>query len=628
MQQREKILALALAAVVAIWFGFPIINGWFFEPIQQLSLKEDRLLKKSNAKFDEQLELRKKQLQLGQWRKISLPPDPLDAQRLYQAWLTDLAQLSGFEDVKITLERRSVQGDVFVTIPVTLDAKATLQELAQFLERFESVNLLHRVATCDVISPASEGNPDLEISLTAEGLSLRSAPERSRLFPQFELPTDLKKEETSIEVPAGTTGFPEESPFRVRLDNEFATVTKVENGTWTLRRGVSKTFSEDHPTGTTLELFPTRERKPSEAKAATNATIAMWSHSLFTKPAPQANYDPKLAATTAPAAVRGRKWDWKLNVSSWNPAFGSPLFSLIDSPKGMKLDERTGSLSWDVKPELELGERELQILVWGSASKEAGFTSTVNLRVRDPNEPPEIKQDGPLKFFLGRASEKKLDATDPDGDDEKLTFSIEGAPEGMTIGENDGIIRWAPAESLDAATLEIKVTVTDSDEDAESITKTLPVSLEEDSARYTYLTTTLKRAIGKDKAEWEAYLFDRATNKTTRLHVGDEVTIADFEMVIKEIGDDFVTVQRPEGEFRIVFERPLVDMVKFPSPAATSPPLSPQASALKETEPKPEATKEASQKPSDPVEATPPDKAGKAPATETPSETKKTDESS
>ncbi len=572
MQQREKILAFALAAVVAIWFGFPIVNGWFFEPIQELSSKEDRLLKESNEKFDEQIELRKKQKQLAQWRKISLPPDPLDAQRLYQEWLTDLAQLSGFEDVKITLERKTLQGDIYVTIPVTLDAKATLQELAQFLEQFESVNLLHRVATCDVISPTSEGNPDLEVSLTAEGLSIIKAPERSRLFPQIELSADLKKEQTLIEVPATATGFPDETPFRVRIDDEFTTVTKVDGQKWTLRRGVSKTFSEDHPDGTTLELFPTVVSSQSETKVATNATVAMWSKSLFTKPAPQANYDPKLAATTAPAAVRGTKWDWKLNVSSWDPAFGSPLFSMLESPKGMKLDERTGSLSWDVKPELELGEREIQVMVWGSASKKAGFTSTVSLRVRDPNEPPEIKQDGPIKFFLGRSSEKKLDAIDPDGDDDKLKFSIEGAPEGMQIGENDGIIRWIPAESLDAATLEIKVTITDSDQDAEVITKTLAVSLEEDSARYTYLTTTLKRAFGDGEEEWEAYLFDRATNKTTKLRVEDEVTITDFEMTIKEIGDDFVNVQRPDGQYRIVFERPLVEMVKLPTPPTPSEP--------------------------------------------------------
>ncbi len=577
MQQREKILAIALASVVAIWFGFPIIESWIIEPIKQLSLEEESLTEKSNEKFDEQIELRKKQKQLTQWQKISLPPDPLDAQRLYQEWLTDLAKLSGFDDIKVTLERRNLQDDIYVTIPVTLDTKATLQELAQFLEQFESVNLLHRISKCDVLSPMSEGNPDLQISLTAEGLSMTAAPERSRLLPQIELQTDLKKEQTTIEVPDSLSGFPDAAPFRVRFDDEFVTVTQVNGKNWTLRRGIAKTFSEDHPAGTTLELFPITESRQNSAKAAANATIAMWSHSLFTKPAPRADYDPKLATTTAPAAVRGRKWDWKLDVSSWNPAFGSPLFSMIENPKGMKLDERTGSLSWDVKPDLELGDREIQVMVWGSASKKAGFTSTVNFRVRDPNEPPEINQEGPLKFFLGRSSQKKLNVTDPDGEDDKLKYSIEDAPEGMQIGENDGIIRWEPAESLDAVSLEVQVTVTDSDEDAESITKTLAILLEEDSARYTYLTTTLKRAFGESEEEWEAYLFDRATNKTTKLRVDDEVTITDFEMIIKEIGDDFVKVERPDGQYRIVFERPLVEMVKLSIPPATSPTVESQA---------------------------------------------------
>lgn len=562
MQQREKLLAGGLGAVVVLWFGLPIYDSTFVEPINALTAEEERLQEESDAKFDQQIALRRKEIQLADWRKSSLPPDPLNAQRLYQEWLTDLAQISGFEKVSIKLERRVSQGKVFTTIPVTLEAKATIQELAQFLERFESVDLLHRISTCDAISPASEGNPDLTVTLTAEGLSMSSAPERTRLFPIIELPDGLSKADTQLTLTGLSKDFPETPGFQVWINDEFANVTEVDGDTWTLQRGVSKTFAEDHLPGTTVELFPIVE----EGKGNENATEAMWSLSLFTKPAPKKTYDPKLATASPPPAIRGETWDWKLNVDEWNPAFGSPMFSLLESPEGMKLDERSGSLDWDVDSQFEVGTQSLQVMVWGSASKEAGFTSTVNLRVRDPNEPPELEQDQPLRFFLGRPTTKQLVANDPDGENSRLKYSVEGTPEGMQVNERTGALTWTPAESLDAQSIDLRVTVTDSDDDPKSITKTIPISVEEDSARYTFLTTTFKREFAEGAAEWEAYLYDRATNKTTQLKVGQQVTVADFEMDIQKIDEDFVEVQRPDGRFRILFERPLVEMVKLAEP--------------------------------------------------------------
>ena len=568
MQKREKILAIALSTVVVIWFGLPIIENSFLEPLNQLEAEEARLREEQQAKFDEQLDLRKKENQLAVWRKLSLPPDPLDAQRLYQEWLTDLAQLSGLEQMKVTLERRNAQGDVYVTIPVTIEARATMQELAQFLDRFNATELLHRIARCDAISPSSAGNPDLQVTLTAEGISLTSAPVRNRLFPQIQLEAELKKSETTVDLANVPIDFPQETPFRVRMDDEFANVTEVKGTAWTLQRGVDRTFADDHAMGTNIELFPVSPTTAHDAKAVQ----AMWNQSVFTKPAPQASYDPKLATTIAPPAIRGRRWEWKLDVNSWNPAFGSPMFSLVEGTEQIKLDERSGRLSWDVDAEAEVGARTLQVMVWGSASKQAGFTSTVNLKVRDPNEPPMITQNAPLRFFLGRNSQKRIAATDPDGEDADLRYELEGAPEGMLINEREGLLSWAPPESMDAQTLEVRVTVRDSDEFPESTSRTIPISLEEDSARYTYLTTTFKKTFDGEREEWEAYLFDRATNQTKMLKEATQFTISDFEMTVKEIGEGFVDVERPEGRYRIVFERPLVDMVPLPTPPESSSP--------------------------------------------------------
>ena len=141
---------------------------------------------------------------------------------------------------------------------------------------------------------------------------------------------------------------------------------------------------------------------------------------------------------------------------------------------------------------------------------------------------------------------------------------------------------------MDAQTIDLQVTVTDSDEDPKSITRTIPISVEEDSARYTFLTTTFKREFAEGAAEWEAYLYDRATNKTTQLKVGQQITVADFEMDIQKIDEDFVEVQRPDGRFRILFEHPLVEMVKLAEPTVEASVLSTEEPSKTDTEAAPE----------------------------------------
>lgn len=551
MQKREKLLAIALGGVLLAWIGVPFLEARFLAPLKELEARRTVLTQDIENAFDQQKALARKDGELKDWRARSLPPDPLDAQRLYQEWLTNLAQLSGFEQTKITLDRRVAEADTYVTIPVTLETKAKLQELSQFLDWFRSVDLLHRIARLDVVSPANEGNPELAVTLTAEGLSLRSAPDRTRLFPQTELFEDLAKDAQQLTV-VSNRGFPSEVPFRVRIGNEFLNVTAVSGNTWSVQRGIEKTFAEDHAANASIEHFPLR----SVGADSEEAVSGMWSRSLFTKPAPQIDYQPRLASTSPPAAIRGKKWSWKLEIAGWNPAFGTPNFELLSAPPGMNLDERSGSLSWEVGSGTELGEHRIEVLVWGTNGRNAGFTPTVPVRVRDVNQPPRIDQRGPLQFFIGRESRIPITAKDPDGDASKLKYALEEGPEGLTIDASTGELRWTPPESLAPQELAITIKVTDADELPESETVRIPVSLQEDSARYAYLTGYVQRTSGVK----EAWIYDRATNRRTVLHEGDNFRIADFDLTVEKIGPTFILVKRFGQTYRLDFEQSLVQM--------------------------------------------------------------------
>ncbi|WP_437226172.1 putative Ig domain-containing protein [Planctomicrobium sp. SH661] len=550
MQKREKILAGALGGTLVFWLGFSMFADRILKPLQELEGREIQLTKEKEQLFEQQLDLARKESEIKSWRALSLPPDPQDAQRLYQEWITTLALISGFEINKVSLDRRVAEADTYVTIPITIDAKAQLQELASFLERFESVQLLHRIARCDVLSPSNEGNPELTLTLTAEGLSLPSAPARPRLFPLTELAEPISRDTQKLTV-VSSKGFPDQTPFCIRIGSEFLNVTAVDGNVWTVQRGVEKSFAEKHNASDGVEEFPLQARKESS-----QAVAAMWTRSIFTKPTAQVNYQPRLASTTPPVAIRGTNWTWKLDVSGWNPAFGSPKFEVLSAPQGMELDEKTGTFHWRIGEQAELGRQPIEILVWGTNGRDSGFTSNVNVRVRDPNLPPRFSDQKPLKFFIGRQSKVKIAAEDPDGDNRKLQYSLSDGPSGMSIDASTGELRWTPGEDLLPQTLSVNVQVQDGDEMPQTASQKFSIALEEDSAKYTYLTGSVIRSNG----EKECLINDRVTNRSTMVKEGDHLEVADFALTVEKIESTFMLVKRDGRLFRWQFEQPLTEM--------------------------------------------------------------------
>ena len=118
MKRNEKILAGGLALVVAGYFGWPILHSIYLAPIEQLegdlALAEDQVRDKEEKNF----QLRLAAQRLSDSRRRGLPGDELEAQRLYQQWLTDLALTSGL-NAKVTPNRRSPERGAYVAVEVT-----------------------------------------------------------------------------------------------------------------------------------------------------------------------------------------------------------------------------------------------------------------------------------------------------------------------------------------------------------------------------------------------------------------------------------------------------------------------------------------------------------------------------
>lgn len=559
MQQREKILAGAFGGVIAIALGLPYFESTFLQPLHDLEAQESSLVASVDRLKSDQIALAKSDRELRDWKAQSLPPETLNAERLYQEWLADLAQLAGFRNVRVepsSAPRREARA-AYTVIEMRITGDATFAQVQQFVDRFQEISLLQQIVSINATSTDNQGNPLLKVDAVVAGLSLPDAAPRNRLFPETTLAEPLDLNAGQVKV-VNAAGFPKAAPFRTRIDREYVQVTSISGDTWTIERGAGETFPADHPAESPIELTPLR---PDSGKEATLLTAT----SLFAKPSPPVVYTPTIAAA-APPVIRGVPWKWKAEVTGWSPAEPDPIFKLEEAPAGMTVDPATGELSWSPEEAVEVGPYSVKVVALSGGKERA--SATVPLRLRLPNNPPKIEPLSQLTFYFGRESTTRLAFSDADMPMQTLNFTLEGAPEGMNIDPRSGVIRWTPPDALEAQALSVTVKVVDSDEMPLNASITIPIKLEEDAAKYTALVGCTRF----DK--WKAWLSNKATNEDTYAFIGDQVKVADIEFKILDINRERIIVDRDGKPFRLE----VGDMVIALAPASAaewSPPTTP-----------------------------------------------------
>ncbi len=248
--------------------------------------------------------------QIKEWSTRSLPSDPIDAQRLYQEWLTELALTFDFDKLKIAPGRRvSGREKLFTSVYVSLEGESELSQLLQFLELFDRVELAHRIDDL-VIKPLGTKPTDrMHFILTAEGLSFTTATPRSFVFPETVLDQNLAA--TTGESTATVRqeeGFPRTTPFQARLGLELVTVAARDGHNWTIRRGEAGTRVRSHQAGTRLQLLPLRnpDSPPTLDRLAAILAASPFALSTPQSTEPSRPEPPPTVTSTPPADTTAR----------------------------------------------------------------------------------------------------------------------------------------------------------------------------------------------------------------------------------------------------------------------------------------------------------------------------------
>jgi hypothetical protein len=575
VQKRERNLLIGLAgAGLVAWLTSGVGSFEDFLPFGAKRAELTDLADTVAAKESEELQQIKNKGQLRAWGNESLPPDVFDAQRVYQEWLVDLARLSGLVNIEPKLGSLSsgAGGGTYVPVPVTLTADATLEQLSRFLYHFERTRLVQRIGRLDIASESTLGDVPLHVTITAEGLSLTSAPDRPRLFPRTTLAVPLDAELGTLQV-TEDADFPPQGSFLVRIGNEFLNVTARSGKVWTVARGVEQTEKLAHDAGAIVELTP--RKSPRDATAL--ATLADYKRFIeygpFSKPRPPVVYSPRLTAISDQSLLRGTPLRVQARVSSWDPAHGKPVFELgFEAPQDMQVDA-DGWITWSPGPETRSGAHPASVIVTSKKDPKLELSSTFLVVVSDPNLPPRIslRPSTPVAF-IGR--EWTAAATGEDPEKTPLRYSLGGETlEGLSVDSATGLVRWTPPLTTEPKDYTLQVRVEDGGNPPQSSVGTVTVKVEDDVAQFTFLVGLL----GKGE-EWTAWLYDRSTNMSWYLKPGSTFKIADVEGEVVAIDKESMTYKNAQGTWRLpqdvnLRQAKLQPAAAAPDPAANAPPM-------------------------------------------------------
>ena len=430
MNQREKILAGAFAAVIAFWMGKPIFDAQFTEPLDERLSQLNALKKQILSDESDEIDALMAKKRFEGWQDRSFPPDVMTAQSQYREWITELARLSGFQDDDTLVVKPGAKPSprgAFTPISIDLAGEANLQAISRFLYHFYRTDLLQRVANVDILSPSAEGNPNHEVRIKLEGLAVQGAPQRNRLFARTTLKTATESKDDQITVTSGD-GFPKAPGFQIRIGREFLTVTKIDQNNWTVERAVEDTQADDYAADMEVEFAPRRsiQARLNKAIKADTAKIEVADHTAFPL---TGGFHVRLGnERLAVTSVQGSEWSVvrAAEDSQAAPHKRNAIISLeTQLPNYIQAATQQNPFvkpprPKQYKPKLEI---ENQLVIRGTPLKAQAKLTNLNPELGDP--------------------QYRIDAD---------------APQGLAIDEKTGALVWEPM--ADVASDAYKLTVT------------------------------------------------------------------------------------------------------------------------------------------------------------------------
>ena len=152
-----------------------------------------------------------------------------------------------------------------------------------------------------------------------------------------------------------------------------------------------------------------------------------------------ANQAPTI--TSSPRTVTQLDSPYFYSLKATDPNGDRLTYSVVSAPEGMTVDE-TGLVTW-LPNSQQFGENQVTLQVDDGKGLAIQQSFTINVVATNSNSLPTITST-PQAFgaVVGQTYSYDATATDPDGD--LLLWSLDAAPNGMSIDPQTGTLRWQP----------------------------------------------------------------------------------------------------------------------------------------------------------------------------------------
>ena len=542
--------------------GFMTVRPAIMKPIvegrQELVEANEALLEAEEQDF----ELANALERISRGRETSLPPNIADAQRVYQRWITNLSELCRFAQLKVSPGSTEPRRGRYFTVDVVVEAETDLEGLTRFLYLFEQADLTHRVAALDIESTGTSKGARMDITLTAEGMSVVGSPNRSDVFPVTILPEPLAEDAVKLKL-NDVKEFPKDAPFLAQIGREMVNVTEVdatEDGpaTWTIQRAQQGTTAIAHGAYEKVQLFPVvwerRDAKFADYEGLVNS-------SPFAKPVAPRELKPRLASIADKTIAPGEEVKMTARAEDLDQTVGVVTYSLKDAADGMTIDKATGEFAWAPAEDLEPKAYPATVVVTQKNNDTLELEKTIKITIKLPNDGPQLTVPDKAVVVLGREFELQVSAKD-DGPTDKLKYSLDGeVPDGLSIDSATATLKWTPDKGFSPGDYSVTVKVTDGGSPEKTDSGKIALSVRDDTAILTRFTGSVTL-----DGEQLAFFRDLSANKNPQFKVGDRIEAAEIDAELTEVAKRHILLADAEGIWRLnlgenLRERELVEPV-------------------------------------------------------------------
>ena len=135
-----------------------------------------------------------------------------------------------------------------------------------------------------------------------------------------------------------------------------------------------------------------------------------------------------------------------LTAQPGNPTNSLTFHLFNTSPAGMSINATNGTIQWT--PTEAQGPDTYTVTAYVSENNNSALIAarTFNVTVNEVNQPPVLGAITNREISLGRTLSLSLSATDPDLPVNAISFTLgSGAPGGMNLNTNSGLLSWTPS---------------------------------------------------------------------------------------------------------------------------------------------------------------------------------------